>query len=36
MHTIMIKKNNDVVAFGCNDYGQLGLGHNDDQNKPAS
>ena len=35
MHTIMVKDNNDVVAFGYNKYGQLGLGHNNDQNWPA-
>ena len=27
-------QNNDVLVFGANNYGQLGLGHNDDQNKP--
>ena len=34
MHTVIIKDNNDVVVFGCNNYGQLGLGHNDSQHKP--
>ena len=36
MHTVIIKENNDVLVFGCNDYGQLGLGHNDNQNKPIT
>ena len=34
MHTIAIKKNDNVLVFGCNYFGQLGLNHNDDQNKP--
>ena len=34
MHTMMIKDNDDVVAFGSNNHGQLGLGHNINQNKP--
>jgi alpha-tubulin suppressor-like RCC1 family protein len=28
------KSYHDVVVFGYNKYGQLGLGHNEDQNKP--
>ena len=28
MHTIMVKDNDNVVAFGYNNSGQLGLGHN--------
>ena len=36
MHTVLVKENNDVLVFGANDYGQLGLGHNDDQNKPQT
>jgi len=36
MHTVIVKDNNDVLVFGANDYGQLGLGHNDDQNKPIT
>ena len=35
MHTIMIKNNNDVIGFGYNDDGQLGLDHNISQNQPA-
>jgi len=31
----MIKNNNDIVACGCNKYGQLGLNHNDDLNQPV-
>ena len=34
MHTIMVKNNDDVVVFGRNYCGQLGLGHNIDQNIP--
>ena len=34
-HTIILTENNDVLVFGNNDYGQLGLGHNDNQNKPV-
>ena len=36
MHTVIIKDNNDVLVFGHNNYGQLGLGHNDNQNKPIT
>jgi len=36
MHTVMVKKNNDVLVFGANYYGQLGLGHNNDQNNPQN
>ena len=36
MHTVIVKENDDVLVFGCNDNGQLGLGHNDDQNKPIT
>ena len=35
MHTVIVNDNNDVLVFGYNHYGQLGLGHNDDQNKPV-
>lgn len=35
MHTIMVKNDNDVVAFGRNDYGQLGLGHNNVRDEPT-
>ena len=27
-HTVIVKNNNDVLVFGYNYYGQLGLGHN--------
>jgi len=33
--TIILKKNGEVLVFGGNDHGQLGLGHNIDQNKPV-
>jgi alpha-tubulin suppressor-like RCC1 family protein len=33
-HTIILKANHDVLVFGCNENGQLGLGHNNTQNKP--
>ena len=36
MHTVLLKDNNDVLIFGVNKYGQLGLGHNHDQNKPVT
>ena len=36
MHTVLVKENNDVLVFGRNYEGQLGLGHNDDQNKPIT
>ena len=35
-HTVILQDNNDVLVFGWNDYGQLGLGHNDNQNKPIT
>ena len=35
-HTVILQENNDVLVFGCNNTGQLGLGHNDDQNKPVT
>ena len=33
-HTIILQDNNDVLIFGRNNNGRLGLGHNDNQNKP--
>lgn len=33
-HTIIIKKNNNVFAFGNNKFGQLGLGDNENRNTP--
>ena len=36
MHTVLLKENNDVIVFGRNDDGQLGLGHNKSQNKPVT
>jgi len=30
-HTIILQENNDVLVFGQNNYGQLGLGHNYNQ-----
>ena len=36
MHTVIVKENNDVLVFGANNCGQLGLRHNDDQNKPQT
>ena len=36
MHTVIVKENNDVPIFCANVYGQLGLGHNSDQNKPIT
>ena len=33
-HTIILQENNNVLVFGNNKSGQLGLGHNDNQNKP--
>ena len=33
-HTIILKENNEVFVFGCNNYGQLGLGHYENQNRP--
>jgi len=35
-HTVILQDDNDVLIFGANDCGQLGLGHNDDQNKPIT
>ena len=32
----MATQNNDVLVFGANNYGQLGLGHNRNQNKPVT
>jgi len=34
LETRSSKSYNDVLVFGANDYGQLGLGHNKNQNKP--
>ena len=32
----MIYRNNgDILVFGCNDHGQLGLGHNNHVNVPT-
>ena len=36
MHTVIVKENNDVLVFGANDKGQLGLDHNSPQNKPQT
>ena len=36
MHTVIVKENNDVLVFGHNCDGQLGLGHNDRKNKPVT
>ena len=33
-HTIILTENNDVLVFGENDCGQLGLGHNESQIDP--
>lgn len=33
-HTLAITKDNAIYSWGCNQYGQLGLGHNHDQNQP--
>jgi len=35
-HTIILQDDNDVVVFGRNDDGQLGLEHNNNQNKPVT
>ena len=32
---MILKENSDVLVFGCNHYGQLGLGHNNNVNKPT-
>ena len=34
-HTIIYKNNGDVLVFGYNDDGQLGLGHNNNINIPT-
>ena len=34
-HTVILQDDNDVLVVGRNFSGQLGLGHNDDQNKPV-
>ena len=34
-HTIIYRNNGDVLVFGCNEYGQLGLGDNQNRNKPV-
>ena len=34
-HTIIYKDNGDVLIFGDNEYGQLGLGHYHDINTPT-
>ena len=34
-HTMIIDLNNNVWAFGYNDYGQLGLGDNQNRNIPT-
>ena len=36
MHTVIVKENDDVLIFGRNYDGQLGLGHNHDQNKSVT
>jgi alpha-tubulin suppressor-like RCC1 family protein len=33
-HSIILKINGEVYVFGCNNDGQLGLGHNKNQNVP--
>ena len=33
-HSMIYLENNDLLVFGRNDYGQLGLGHNKNQNDP--
>jgi alpha-tubulin suppressor-like RCC1 family protein len=33
-HTVLLKNNGDVYSFGNNRDGQLGLGHNKNQNVP--
>ena len=35
-HTVILQDDNDVLVFGSNEYGQLGLGHNAHQNKPIT
>ena len=34
-HTLIISLEGDLWAFGCNEEGQLGLGHRNDQHQPA-
>ena len=34
-HSMILKKNGELLVFGRNGYGQLGLGNNEDQNKPV-
>src|SRR5208337_5573673 len=34
LHSIAITATNEVYVWGYNEYGQLGLGHNQDQNSP--
>ena len=34
-HTILYKNNGDILGFGCNYYGELGLGHNKNIYKPT-
>jgi len=34
--TVILQDNNDVLVFGDNDKGQLGLRHNAYQNKPQT
>jgi len=36
MHTIIVKNNHDVLVFGANEHGQLGLGHIDNQLEPQT
>ena len=33
-HSIMITNNYEIMVFGCNDYGQLGLGHYNNEPSP--
>ena len=33
-HTMIWRNNGDVLIFGSNDLGQLGLGDNQNRNKP--
>ena len=34
-HTIIYRDNGDVLVFGSNNFGQLGLGHNKNINIPT-
>ena len=36
LHTVILRDNNDILVFGYNDDGQLGLGHYDNQNTPQT